>query len=237
MGWIPAVYESTEDLVAAGQRIVYLTNPHVGHLGIFVSASVARHEHRAILKSLEAIEALPPGLYEMMLLGQGPTEGGDKQSIRVTFEPRRVEDIQSAYPRAEFERVRAVSELNETLYEQFVSPYVRAAASPWGAEWLKWVHPMRWTCYAWSERFQPWLSPLAAMADEVRSGRAVVLSDNMWRSLEHAMSGMMTGAFQATRSARDVFAEAAFLWLYGQPWLSVPTHQDNPAQCTGACCQ
>ena len=30
LGWIPAVYASTEDLKQAGQRIVYLTNPHVG---------------------------------------------------------------------------------------------------------------------------------------------------------------------------------------------------------------
>lgn len=40
LGWIPAVYKDTADLKRAGQRIVYLTNPHVGHLGIFVSASV-----------------------------------------------------------------------------------------------------------------------------------------------------------------------------------------------------
>ena len=39
--------QDTEDLKQAGQRIVYLTNPHVGHLGIFVSARVARLEHRA----------------------------------------------------------------------------------------------------------------------------------------------------------------------------------------------
>ncbi|EKZ97656.1 pimeloyl-ACP methyl ester carboxylesterase [Cupriavidus metallidurans] len=235
LGWIPAVYKSTEELVAAGQRIVYLTNPHVGHLGIFVSASVARHEHRAILQNLEGIEALPPGLYEMMLPGQGAD--GDRQTIRATFEPRRVEDIQFSYPRAEFERVRAVSEFNETLYEQLVSPYVRATATPWGAEWLKWAHPMRWTCYAWSGRFQPWLSPLSAIAEEVTSARAVAPSDNMWRSLEQAMSGMVTGALQATRSARDATAEMAFLWLYGQPWLPVPAHRDNPTQCAEKCCQ
>ena len=33
LGWIPAVYKDTDDLKTAGQRIVYLTNPHVGHLG------------------------------------------------------------------------------------------------------------------------------------------------------------------------------------------------------------
>ncbi|MFG1466864.1 DUF3141 domain-containing protein, partial [Xanthobacter sp. DSM 24535] len=49
LGWIPVVYRDTDDLKAAGQRIVYLVNRHVGHLGIFVSAKVARLEHRAIL--------------------------------------------------------------------------------------------------------------------------------------------------------------------------------------------
>src|SRR5215831_4183919 len=44
LGWIPAVYKDTVDLKQAGQRIVYLTNKHVGHLGIFVSASVVRLE-------------------------------------------------------------------------------------------------------------------------------------------------------------------------------------------------
>ncbi|HEX9741438.1 MAG TPA: DUF3141 domain-containing protein, partial [Nitrospiraceae bacterium] len=60
LGWIPVVYRDTDDLKRAEQRIVYLTNPHVGHLGIFVSAKVARFEHRAILESLDEIEALAP---------------------------------------------------------------------------------------------------------------------------------------------------------------------------------
>lgn len=58
LGWIPAVFKDTEELKRAGQRIVYLINPHVGHLGIFVSAKVARLEHRAILESLDEIEGL-----------------------------------------------------------------------------------------------------------------------------------------------------------------------------------
>ena len=50
LNWIPAVYPDTEALKAAGQRIVYLLNPHVGHLGIFVSSRVARLEHRSLLE-------------------------------------------------------------------------------------------------------------------------------------------------------------------------------------------
>jgi len=227
LGWIPAVYASTEDLVAAGQRIVYLTNPHVGHLGIFVSASVARHEHRAILQSLEAIEALSPGLYEMKTLGVVSEPTVQPHKIAVTFEPRRVEDIQFSYLRALFERVRAVSEFNEKPYEQLLSPCVRAMATPWGAEWLKWAHPMRWTCYIWSDRFQPWQSLVALSAAEVRTGRKEATLDNMWRSLEESLSRAVTSILQAGRSVRDSSAEAAFLWLYGLQWPLLGL-RDNP---------
>ncbi|RWA51429.1 poly(3-hydroxyalkanoate) synthetase [Cupriavidus sp. UYMSc13B] len=230
LGWIPVVYESTEDLVSAGQRIVYLTNPHVGHLGIFVSADVARHEHRAILQSLDDIEALPPGLYEMKLLDDSKMQPQEDSKIAVAFEPRRVEDIQFPYPHAMFERVRAVSEFHEKLYDQLLSPYIRAAATPWGAEWLKWAHPMRWTCYAWSERFQPWLSVVAAMANEVKAVRQETAPENMWRASEESANTMLTGGLQAWRSVRDVTAEAAFLWLYGQPWAeSLALSQDSKA--------
>ena len=54
LNWIPAVYPTTAALKAADQRIVYLLNPHVGHLGIFVSAKVARLEYRVILESISA---------------------------------------------------------------------------------------------------------------------------------------------------------------------------------------
>ncbi|MCL6470707.1 MAG: DUF3141 domain-containing protein [Ralstonia sp.] len=218
LGWIPVVYESTEALVAAGQRIVYLTNPHVGHLGIFVSASVARHEHRAILQSLDAIEALPPGLYEMKLSEHSDAPPQNNSQRGVTFEPRRVEDIQFPYPRALFEHVRAVSEINERLYDQFWSPTVRALATPWSAEWLKWSHPMRWTRYAWSERFQPWLLLVAAMAAGVRASRRKAGEDNIWRASEEALSATLTHTLETGRSVRDLVAETAFQWLYGPSW-------------------
>jgi hypothetical protein len=67
LGWIQVVYASTDELKRAGQRIVYLTNPHIGHLGIFVSAKVANLEHRAILENLPRIGELEPGLYEMKI--------------------------------------------------------------------------------------------------------------------------------------------------------------------------
>ncbi|BBC00222.1 MULTISPECIES: DUF3141 domain-containing protein [Bradyrhizobium] len=93
LGWIPTVYGGTDDLKRAGRRIVYLINPHIGHLGIFVSASVAGLEHRAILDNLRKIEALPPGFYEMKIDNPtgDPDCGHDAYSVR--FEERRGEDL------------------------------------------------------------------------------------------------------------------------------------------------
>ena len=86
-----------------------MTNPHIGHLGIFVSAGIARFEHRAILDSLGKIEALPPGLYEMKI--DNPTGDPDcrHDAYTVRFEERRVEDLRFPVDRVAFERVREVS--------------------------------------------------------------------------------------------------------------------------------
>ena len=143
LGWIPAVYPDTEALKAAEQRIVYLTNPHVGHLGIFVSASVARLEHRAILEHLPDIEALEPGLYQMKI--DNPTGDPDcsRHQYSVRFETRQIEDLHFDYPRAAFERARQVSEWNESVYRTLVSPWVKAVATPWLSASTQWLHPMR----------------------------------------------------------------------------------------------
>ncbi|YCQ14936.1 DUF3141 domain-containing protein [Ralstonia sp. SA306] len=41
-----------------------------------------------------------------------------------------------------------VSQFNVRLFDKSGSPFVRALATPLGAGWLKWSHPMRWTRYA-----------------------------------------------------------------------------------------
>ncbi|WP_163596161.1 DUF3141 domain-containing protein, partial [Klebsiella pneumoniae] len=85
----------------------------------------------------------------------------------------------------------------------FWSPTVRALATPWSAEWLKWSHPMRWTRYAWSERFQPWLLLVAAMAAGVRASRRKAGEDNIWRASEEALSATLTHTLETGRSVRD----------------------------------
>ena len=216
LNWVPEVYPGTAELKRAGQRIVYLINPHVGHLGIFVSAAVAKFEHRAILESLAQIETLAPGLYEMKIVN--PTGDPDcrKPQYQVRFEERRVEDIRFEYPRGAFERVRAVSEWNAWAYSSFVSPWVRAFATPMTAEWLKWLHPMRVSRYAFSGRVSPWMAALPRLAAQVRAQRASADAANPFVQAERSASRAVSEALELWRGAADRWNELAFSLLYGR---------------------
>jgi hypothetical protein len=220
LGWIPAVYASTDDLERAGKRIVYLTNPHVGHLGIFVSASVARLEHRAILESLADIEALAPGLYEMKI--DNPSKDSDchKPSYGVRFERRKVEDLKADYPREAFERVRQVSEFNEALYRTYVSPWVQVLSNPWTADMLKWLHPMRTSRYLFSDEFNPWMRALALLAETVAKNRRPLQQGTPMIEREREGIKAIGQALENVRERRDSFYEQTFTFLYKHPWGS-----------------
>ncbi len=215
LGWIPAVYKDTDDLKRAGQRIVYLINPHVGHLGIFVSADVARVEHTAILESLNEIEALKPGLYEMKIGNAGDDPDCRQPRYAVVFEERQVEDL--LYPKEDsaFERVRAASELNESVYRTLVSPWVQAAANPWSAELMKWLHPMRTSRYLFSEAFNPWMRGVAILADAVAGNRAALSGEHPLIGAERELVDQTAEAIERLRELRDRACEELFESIYG----------------------
>lgn len=222
LAWIPAVYKNTEALKQAGQRIVYLTNPHVGHLGIFVSASVARLEHRAILESLDEITALAPGLYEMKIDNPSGDPDCHKPQFSVRLEPRRVEDVRFGYPREAFERVERTSEFNESMYRTFMSPWVRMAANPWTAEALKWLHPMRTSRYLFADAFNPWMRGISALAGWIAPNRQPLAADHPLMKQERAWIESVTNAIQQARERRDASYEQAFTLLYERPGNLVP---------------
>lgn len=216
LGWIPEVYKTTEALKDAGQRIVYLTNPHVGHLGIFVSASVARFEHRAILENLPEIGSLGPGLYEMKI--DNPTGDPDceRHQYSVRFEPRSIEDLRFEYPRDAFERVRQVSEFNETVYRTYFSPWVKLWANPWAAQSMHWLHPMRMKTYLWSEQFMPWMNAFAVLADVVAKDRRTLADDHPLMAQERKLIAEISAFWETARRLRDAAQERSFTALYGE---------------------
>lgn len=213
--WIPTVYPTTADLKQAGQRIVYLLNHHVGHLGIFVSATVARLEHRAILESLGELESLAPGLYEMKIVNPTGDPDCHKPQYVVRFEERQVEDIQYQYPETDFETVQALSEKSEAFYKTFISPWVRAFANPLSAEALKWAHPMRASRYMYSEMLNPWMIPAKLLAKSVNQSRKQASEDNTFSKAERAASESIGSALHSYQKARDAASEFLFLQLFG----------------------
>lgn len=217
LGWIPAVYSDTDDLKRAGQRIVYLTNPHVGHLGIFVSAGVARLEHRAILESLADIEALAPGLYEMKIDNPSGDPDCHKPSFSIRYEPREVEDQKADYPEEAFERVKQVSTFNEALYRAFVSPWAQALSTPWTAEVLKWLHPMRSSRYLFSEAFSPWMKGVSLLAEPLARSRQPLAQHHPLIEREREAAEQVTHALARLREGRDAAVEQAFRLIFQRP--------------------
>ncbi len=227
LGWIPAVYKDTDDLKQAGQRIVYLTNPHVGHLGIFVSAKVARLEHRAILESLDEIEALAPGLYEMKIDNPSGDPDCHKPQYAVRFEERKLEDLKIPQQSEAFERVRDASEFNESIYKTFVSPWVQASANPWTAEMMKWMHPMRTSRYLFSEAFNPWMRGVAILADAVAETRTPLSGDHPLVEQERELIGQVSDAIETARTARDDTYQQIFHLFFGGPSASLGSHASS----------
>ena len=81
LGWILDLYNSVDDIRAHGQTIVYSVHESIGHLGIFVSGSVAKKEHDEFASNIDLIDVLPPGLYEAVLTPKDP-ERPDRRSHR-----------------------------------------------------------------------------------------------------------------------------------------------------------
>lgn len=216
LNWVPAVYPTTAALKKAGQRIVYLLNPHVGHLGIFVSGSVAKLEHRAILESLADLSALKPGLYEMKI--SNPTGDPDcrKPQYTVHFEEREVEQIRYTYPERSFEKVQAVSEWNEVVYQNTLRPWVTAFSNPLSAEAFKWLHPMRSSALMFSEQLNPWMLPMKIFAPFLGRQRMPAGQDNPFAAMEAHTSKLMSQSLDNYRNARDGASERLFSMLYGK---------------------
>ena len=220
LGWIARLYPDTDALKAAGQRIVYLTHDQVGHLGIFVSGAVARLQHRAILESLDAVEALAPGLYEMAIDNPSGNPDCPSGEYVIEFVPREVSDLGAEGDDAALEKVAQVSRSNEAFYTAFVSPWVRAATTPASADVLRALHPMRWTRTMFSERINPWMALVKSTADTLRETRQPLPDDDPAIVTEHALMAQTGEALGVWRRGRDAWVKQCFEAIYGHPLLA-----------------
>lgn len=62
LGWITDLYRDDADVAGHDQTIVFATHESIGHLGIFVSGSVGRKEHRKFASNIDIIDMLGAGI-------------------------------------------------------------------------------------------------------------------------------------------------------------------------------
>lgn len=231
LGWVLDLYDDDAALVAGGQTIIYSMHQSIGHLGIFVSASVANKEHEEFTAAMDMIDIMPPGLYEAVFLDKdeemlqaeiaaGDLQGGD---YVMRFERRSLASLRElggndAEDERRFATVARVSEINKNLYKTFASPLVKSLVTEASAEKLRESHPLRKRYTAFSSK-NPLLNTFPQMAERVRADRKPVGKDNIFMQMQEAMSKQIVEALDRYRDARDQATEQMFLNVYGSPVL------------------
>src|SRR6476661_650303 len=190
LGWITDLYESVEDIKAQGQTIVYAVHESIGHLGIFVSGSVAKKEHDEFASNIDLIDVLPPGLYEAVLTPKDANDPGAELvggNYLVQFEARTLGDIRAFGGNSDeddrkFATAARVSEINLGLYRTLLQPWVRLWANEASAEWMRKLHPARLP-YEMFSAANPFMRALGPVVAEAHKSRHPVSSRNsLWQA-------------------------------------------------------
>ena len=226
-----------DEIRAYGQTIVYTVHDKVGHLGIFVSAGVARKEHDEFASNIDLIDVLPPGLYEAVLTPRGEAVENPELVTGewlMRCEARTLDDIRALggndlADERRFDTAARVSEINLALYRAFVQPWVKAAVTPPMAEAMRRMHPLRVSYEMFGPR-NPFLAWVDGAAEQVRSHRQPVRSDNPLLAAQEQVSKQIVDGLEAWRKAAEKLSEETFLAIYGAPALQAAVGIDARAE-------
>ncbi|MEQ1956399.1 DUF3141 domain-containing protein [Mesorhizobium sp. CN2-181] len=226
LDWILDLYDDIDEIRAHGQTIVYCVHEKVGHLGIFVSAGVARKEHDEFASNIDFIDLLPPGLYEAVLEPKGAAiDNPDLVTGEwvMRCEARTLDDIlalggNSIEDERRFATAARLSEINLSTYRALAQPWVRAVVSPVIAETMQRLHPLRLQYEIFGPE-NPWMSWVTSAAERVRAERRPASPDNLFLSMQKQMSKQIVEGFEACRKTAEKYAEETFHAIYGMPVL------------------
>ncbi|AHV94826.1 hypothetical protein D554_2965 [Bordetella holmesii 30539] len=222
LGWITDLYQDDKEVIAHGQTIVYAVHESVGHLGIFVSGSVARKEHQEFTSNIDMIDVLPPGIYQTEIADKTPqTANADlaQGNYVLSFARRNLDDVREIVQRLEeddrrFAAVARISDINLGMYRSFVQPWVKAAVTPQTAEWAQRLHPLRLPYELISDR-NPAIAPIAQVAEQVREHREPIAADNPFLVAQQMVSQAIVAGLEIFTELRDAAVERSFMNIYG----------------------
>jgi len=213
--WIIKTYGTVEEIKRRGQVIVCIGHETIGHLGIFVSAKIALKEHKEIIASFDILDYLPPGLYQMRIKEDDEVSG----QYTVDYVEKNMEDIMALDDGLEdedaFFPARALSQINDSFYQLFVSPWVKMAGNSLTAEMTRQLNPLRSQRYLLSN-LNPWMIPFQLTASMINhnGSRKQVNKDNIFSKLEKHVSSAIEKSLNEYRDIRDSTCEQVFKVLY-----------------------
>jgi pimeloyl-ACP methyl ester carboxylesterase len=231
--WIADVYRDEREIKSLGQTIVYLLHEDIGHLGIFVSGKVAKKEHSEIANTLDMIESVAPGLYEMVITSHEGDEDGEWQVELVERTIAQVKEVSGEAENEAFPAVAQISELNQHLYDVLVSPVIRQFSTEMTAETRRRMNPMRWRRYALSD-MNPFMGPVSSLAGLARQNRRPAAPENPFLAFEKAFADTVEFGLNAWRDTRDAMVEIAFHGVYGTLNAAGMTGEDYAAEAATA---
>jgi hypothetical protein len=218
--WIANAYGSVDEIRRRGQVIVVHLHPTIGHLGIFVSAKIARKEHKEIIASFDMLGYLPPGLYEMIITEDPAAAGG----YQVRFAEKTTQELMAIDdgPADElpFHAAKTVSAVNDFLYRTLAAPWVKAAATEGWAEALRQLHPLRLQRCLLSD-LNPWMIPVKTWAAAIKANgwRRPAAEDHPLRRTEARFSEVIVDTLTRWGELRDRMSEVFFKAMYESPWM------------------
>jgi Protein of unknown function (DUF3141) len=127
-----------------------------------------------------------------------------------------------------FATAARVSEINLSLYRTFMQPMVRAFVGAPVADWMRQLHPLRLQYELFSDQ-NPAMTPVAALAGQVRENRKSAAADNPFVVMQENFSNQIVTALDAWREASETLSERMFLAIYGSPTLQAAVGIDPAA--------
>jgi len=237
LNWIVDTWGDERAIAAAGRTIVYVLHESVGHLGIFVGGDIARKEHDQLVSSLDVIESLPPGLYEMKLKAKAGLETQRWDQLEpgdytVNYEHRTMQDILALNPEGReeeslFSTIAKVSERNASLYKTWVRPWVQLFSNRAIGDAVGKLHKLRMQRELISDAL-PMAALIRDMARQAREHRVHAAPDGPLQRLEQQWDQGMTEALNQYRDRRDAQAVELARSLYGPQGLGFWFKPDVP---------
>ena len=228
LDWIIDTWGDERAITAAGRTIIYVLHESVGHLGIFVGGEIARKEHDQLVTSLDVIESLPPGLYEMKLQAKAGLETQRWDQLEpgdytVHYEHRTMGDILALNPEGRdeeqlFSTIAQVSELNANFYKTWIRPWVKMLATREVGDAIGKQHALRVQRELISDTL-PMAPLIRALAAQVRAQRTHADPDSEPSRLEQQLDAQITQSLNDYRDKRDAQSVELARTLYGPQGL------------------